>query len=166
MNDGVDAVKNAELGCCKLCPFSIASQLLFCFDFFFLPLWVLPGPRMSSVLEGRPGERLPSREMTHSFSHSYLAEGTPALSRTVTPHPQLPAGPASPRLTQFLAWLPQLAGTLARGQKGLGMRREERKTAQHNYRVLSPVPRFLRKGGSRIAYHPAPGKTEVSPFHF
>lgn len=70
--------------------------------------------------------------MTHSFSHSYLAEGTPALSRTVTPHPQLPAGPASPSAHTVPRLASPAGGTLARGQKGLGMRREERNTAQHN----------------------------------
>lgn len=117
----MDAVKNAELGCCQLCPFSITGQFLFCFDFFPLPLRVLPDPGISSIVEGRPGDRLPSRG-SDSFSHSYLAEGTTALHGTVTPHPQLPPGPASPLLTQFLVWLPQLAGTLVRGQIGLRIR--------------------------------------------
>lgn len=73
MNDSVNAVKNAALGCCRLCPFSSASQLLFCFDFFFfLPLWVLPDPGISSVVEGRPVERLPSRG-NDSFIQSQLS---------------------------------------------------------------------------------------------
>lgn len=42
MKDRVDAVKNAELSCGQVCPFSISGQFLFCFDFFFLPLLVPP----------------------------------------------------------------------------------------------------------------------------
>lgn len=133
MNDSVNAVKNAALGCCKLCPFSSASQLLFCFDFFFfLPLWVLPDPGISSVVEGRPVERLPSRG-NDSFIQSQLSGRRHPCP---VPHCDSPP-PAASRACQSSAHtVPRLAspagGTLARGQKGLGMRREERNTAQHN----------------------------------
>lgn len=72
MNGRVEAVKSAEQGCCKLCPFSISGLFLFCFDFYFLPLRVLPGPGISSVVVGRLGERLPSRG-NDSFIQSQLS---------------------------------------------------------------------------------------------
>lgn len=164
----MDVVKNAELGCCKLCPFSISGQFLFCFD--FPPLRVFLIPRHPRQLWEGQGSACPVGEMTHSFSHSYLAKGTSAQPCTVTPHPQLPSGPACqwpPLLTQFLAWLPQRAGTLEKGQKGLGRgaRGGGRSRVQPaTIAVCLPQgPRFLRMSLSRTAYDPAPQETKIAP---
>lgn len=124
MNGRVDVVKNAELGCCKLCPFNISGQFLFCFDFYFLPFWVLPDPGISSEVVGRPGERLPSRG-NDSFIQSQLSGRRhlcPARHCDSPPPAAIRACQWPPLLTQFPAWLPQRAGTPAKGQKGLGMR--------------------------------------------
>ena len=170
MNGRVDVVKNAELGCCKLCPFSIPCQFLFCFDFYCLPLRVLPDPGISSVVVGRPGERLPSRG-NDSFIQSQLSGRRhlcPALHCDSPPPAAIRACQWPLILTQFLAWLPQRAGTLAKGQ-GLGMgvggggrSRVERATITV---CLPRGPVLLSMSRSRTAYDPASEEMKISPIH-
>lgn len=114
------------------------SRACFCFVLIFIF-----SPSGSFLVQGYPlwlwegqGSACPVGEMTHSFSLSYLAESTSALPCTVTDSPPPAASQACqwpPLLTQFLAWLPQRAGTLAKGQKVLGMRGEEQSPAGHKH---------------------------------
>lgn len=170
-DDGrVDVLKNAELGCCKLCPFSILCQFLFCFDFYFLPLRVLPDPGISSVVVGQPGERLPSRG-NDSFIQSQLSGRRhlcPALPCDSPPPATIRACQWPLILTQFLAWLLQRAGTLAAKGQGLGMRGwgEEQSRAVNN-RCLPPSGTWAPELSlSRTAYNPASEETKISPIHF